>query len=230
MDIPVSLVANAPLSLPLKEDAPIHIHATVPFSLLVKDFDPNTARGPYFEEPRCWLANRLFGPRRRTPSSASTRVALFADFAFTGGVWPRLSALLLGKEVRISTCTIGSDAKDWADASASNLFYAFTIGANDDDDDDDDNDDMDCGRAVGLTASPGPDGTGGILFTVKEMDKGEASAWKTAWAGRPAPSPGSDVEPGDDRAMKSKNHVLYTSNAGWFAPSTSSEKESFESD
>jgi hypothetical protein len=206
MDIPVSLVANGPLSLPLKEDAPIHIYATISFSLLVKDFDPNTARGPYFEEPRCWLASRLFGPRRRTPSSASFRVALFASSAFTRGVWPQLSALLLGKEVRIPTCTIGSDAKDWEHASASNLFYTFATGATDDD--------MDCGRAVGLTASPSPDGTGGILFTVKEIDERERAAWKTAGMGLPAPSPGSAIEPGDDPATKSKNHILHTSKAG----------------
>ena len=47
----MSLIANGPLSLPLKEEAPIHVHATIPFSLLVKDFDPTTAKVPYREEP-----------------------------------------------------------------------------------------------------------------------------------------------------------------------------------
>ena len=130
MDIPVSLIANGPLSLPLNEEAPIHVHATIPFSLLVKDFDPNTAKVPYREEPRCWLANRLFGPRHKNLSSDSAKVAAFASSIFPGRVWPKLSALLLGNEVRMSPCNTGSDAKEWAHAGASNLFFAFATGPN----------------------------------------------------------------------------------------------------
>ena len=130
MDIPVSLIANGPLSLPLNEEAPIHVHATIPFSLLVKDFDPNTAKVPYREEPRCWLANRLFGPRHKNLSSDSAKVAAFASSICPGRVWPKLSALLLGKEVRMSPCNTGSDAKEWAHAGASNRFFAFATGPN----------------------------------------------------------------------------------------------------
>ena len=224
MDIPVSVIAKGPLNLPLKEEPPIHVHATIPFSLLVKDFDPNTAKVPSWEEPRCWLANRLFGPRYKTPSSASAKVAVFASPIFDGRVWPKLGALLLGKEVGMPTCNTGSDAKEWADAGASNLFFAFSTGATDDD--------LDCVRAVVLTASPGPDGIG-ILFTVREMDERERAAWKAAWMALPPPipSPGSAVEYmyDDDRATERKNHALYVSKAGWFAPSRASEKESFES-
>jgi hypothetical protein len=223
MDIPVSVIANGPLSLPLKEEPPIHVHATIPFSLLVKDFDPNIAKVPSWEEPRCWLANRLFGPRYKTPSSASAKVAMFASPIFDGRVWPKLGALLLGKEVRMATCTTGSDAKEWAHADASNLFFTFATGPNDED--------IDCARAVVLTASPDPEGAGGILFTVKEMDERERAAWKTAWMALPPPipSPGSAVELDDEHATGRKNLALYNSKAGWFAPSCASKKESFES-
>ena len=219
----MSLIANGPLSLPLKEEAPIHVHATIPFSLLVKDFDPNTAKVPYRTEPRCWLANRLFGPRHKNLSSDSAKVSAFASPIFPRLVWPKLGALLLGKEVRMSTCNTGSDAKEWAYASASNLFFAFATGATDDD--------IDYVRAVVLTASPGPDGTGGILFTVKEMDERERAAWKTAWMVLPlsTPSPGSAVRPNYDPAMERKNYALYASKASWFTPSPSGKKESFES-
>jgi hypothetical protein len=218
MVIPLSLIANGSLSLPLKEEAPIHVHATIPFSLLVKDFDPNTAKVPYWEEPRCWLANRLFGPRHKTPTSASAKVAMFAGSIFPGRVWPKLSLLLLGKEVRISACNTGSDAKEWAHAGASNVFFAFATGPTDDD--------MDCVRALVLTASLDLDGRGGILFTVKEMDERERAAWKTAWMvlSQPGPSPCSAVEPDDDLAMERKNHALYVSKAGWLAPSLATEK------
>ena len=120
----------------------------------------------------------------------------------------------------MSPCNTGSDAKEWAHAGASNLFFAFATGPTDDD--------LDCVRAVVLTASPGPDGTGGILFTVKEMDGRERAAWKTAWMALlpPTPSPGSAVEPDNDPAMERKNYALYRSK---LAPSASSEKESFES-
>ena len=223
MDIPVSLIANGPLSLPLKEEAPIHVHATIPFSLLVKDFDPNTAKVPYLVEPRCWLANRLFGPRHKIPTSASTKAAMFASPLFPMWVWPKLGALLLGKVVDISVYDTGSDAKEWAHAGDSNLFFAFATGATDDN--------IECVRAVVLTASPGPDGTGGILFTVKEMDERERAAWKTAWMVLPlsTPSPGSAVRPNYDPAMERKNYALYASKASWFTPSPSGKKESFES-
>ncbi len=216
----MSLIANGPLSLPLKEETPIHVHATIPFSVLVKDFDPNTAKVPYREKPRCWLANRLFGPQHKNLSSDSAKVAAFAGSIFPRRVWPKLSTLLLGKDVRMSPCNPGSDAKEWAHASASNLLFAFATGHTDDD--------LDCVRAVVLTASPGPDGAGGILFTVREMDERERAAWKTAWVALlpPTPSPGSAVEPDNDPAMERKNSALYRSK---LATSPFSEKESFES-
>ena len=221
MDIPVSLIVNGPLSLPLQDEPLIHDHATIPFSLLVKDFDPNTAKIPSWEEPRCWLANRLLGPRYKTPYSASAQVAMFASSIFHGRVWPKLGTLLLVKEeVGMPVCTTGSDAKEWAQAAASNLLFVFVTGATDDD--------LDCGRAVVLTARPDPDGTGGILFTVREMDERERTAWKTAWMVLPPPTPspraGSAVAPDDGPAMQRRIHALYASKEAWFAGSLSSEK------
>lgn len=106
------------------------------------------------------------------------------------------------KEVYMSSCNTGSDAKEWAYAGASDLFFAFAMGPTDDD--------LDCVRAVVLTASP--DGTGGILFTVKEMDERERAAWKTAWMVLPPPTPsGIAVEPHNDSAMEKKNDALYRS-------------------
>jgi hypothetical protein len=166
-----SLVGNRPISLPLKHEAPIHVHITIPFSLLVKDFDPNTTRVPVLEKPGSWLATRLLGPRYKTPTDAPTKAFLVACPVFHRQVWPKLSTLLFGKEERMMYSHSGCDAKAWERAGASNLFWAFSTGVTDDD----------IGRvnAVVLTASPAPDGAGGILFTAEEMGEREQEAWKT---------------------------------------------------
>ncbi|KAK4096317.1 hypothetical protein N658DRAFT_364857 [Parathielavia hyrcaniae] len=110
MDIPVSLIGNGPISLPLKHEAPIHIHITIPYSLLVKDFDPNTTPVPVLERPRCWLITRLFERRRETPSDAPDKACLIAWPVFHR-VWPKLSTLLIGKEEPSLYSHVGCDAK-----------------------------------------------------------------------------------------------------------------------
>ncbi|KAK4152139.1 hypothetical protein C8A00DRAFT_16513 [Chaetomidium leptoderma] len=213
--IPVSLAENESISLPL-ERRPCHIHITIPFSLLVKDFDPNTAQVPQLELPRSWWwPTRLFGRRYETLTDATTKAVTIAHPTYRQ-VWPKLSALLFGKEETTLYSVLGSDAKDWERAGASNIFWAFSTGVTDDD--------IVHARAIVLKASPC--GTGGILFTVEEMGERDKVAWKTAWmdvvlyksAGE------SDV----DLAMARKNHALYRHMAGW-APRPSN-KESFESD
>jgi hypothetical protein len=68
------------------------------------------------------------GPRHKTPTSASAKVAMFAGSIFPGRVWPKLSVLLLGKEVRMSACNTGSVAKAWAHAGASDVFLRLPRG------------------------------------------------------------------------------------------------------
>ena len=220
MEVPVSLVGHGPISLPLKHEAPIHAQIRIPFSLLVKDFDPETTQVPQWEVPRSWLANRLFGRRYESPTDAGTKVFLVACPVFHHKVWPKLSTLLFGKKERVMYSHSGSDVEEWERAGASNLFWAFSTGVTDED--------VDNVRAVVLKASPCPDGTGGILFTAEEMDEGENAAWKTAWEVRvpPTPSP-SDRESDIDIAMERKNSVLYQLKAGLFA--FPHDKESSES-
>ncbi len=217
MDIPVSLYGNGPISLPLNHEAPIHLHITIPVSLLVKDFDPNTTQVPKTEYSRCWLATRLFGRRCKTTTHVPTKIYLVTSPVFHHQVWPKLSTLLFGKEKDKMYCCFGSDAKDWKRAGASNVSFAFSTGITDDD--------IDHVRAVVLKA--GPDGAGGILFTAEEMGESDKAAWKRAWMvlAVPATPPVSDVE----WAMLEKNSALYRFKAGWVAPQLSSEKESFES-
>ncbi|KAH6856118.1 hypothetical protein B0I37DRAFT_366605 [Chaetomium sp. MPI-CAGE-AT-0009] len=226
MDIPVSLVGNGPISLPLKHEAPIHVQITIPFSLLVKDFDPNTTQVPHLERPRSWLANRLFGRRYTFPTDAPTKAFLVASPVFESQVWPKLGASLFGKMERIGIMYshATSDAEKWERAGASNLFWAFSTGVTDED--------ISNVRAVVLKASPGPAGAGGILFTVEEMDEREKAAWKSAWEvlGPFTPSPPwRDGESDVDLAMERKNNALCRLKAGWVTfPRPSNEKESSE--
>jgi hypothetical protein len=220
MDIPVSLVENDRINLPLNHDVPIHVHVTIPFSLLVPDCDPNSTPVPKLERPRCWLATRLFGRQYETPTDAMTKTVLVVSPAFHHPVWPKLSALLFGKEQRNMYTHLISDATEWEHANASNISWAFSTGVTDDD--------IDNVSAVVLKAGPGLCGTGGILFTVEEMGERHKAAWKRAWMELPPPmSPGSG-ESGVDLAMDRKNNALSRFKAGWL-PQFSSEKESFES-
>lgn len=218
MAVPVSLEAGS-MSLPIK-DGPIHIHVTIPFSLLVKDFDPNTTRVPQMERPRpWWWPARLFRGRHEIPTDAATDAATktftLARPAFSNQVWPRLSTLLFGKEELTLYCSVGSDAKDWEHADTSNFMWAFSTGVTEDD--------INRTRAVLLKASPY--GTGGILFTAEEIGEKEKAAWKTAWMDlAPYKSPGeSDI----DCAMTRKNQALYRYMGGWTSRH-SNEKESFD--
>ncbi|KAK4236516.1 hypothetical protein C8A03DRAFT_16845, partial [Achaetomium macrosporum] len=172
MEIPVSLVRNEPISLPLVH-RPYHVHVTIPFSLLVKDFDPNTTRVPEMERPQSWWATRLFGRRYKTPTDAAAKAFTVAYPAYRYEVWPKLSALLFGKEQPVMHSVSGSDTEDWERAGDSNLFWVFSTGVTDDD--------TDLVGAVVLKADPRPCSTGGIVFTVEEMGEREKAAWKTAW-------------------------------------------------
>jgi hypothetical protein len=164
-DISVSLVGDPPISLPLEHSESVHVHITIPFSLLVQDFDPNTTQVPQWERPRCWLATRLFGRRYETPTTDIIKVCLLAFPIFEHRVWSKLSVLLFGKEERRMNSNMGSDATEWERASASNLFWVFSKGVTDDD--------IDHVRAVVLKASPSMGGTSGMLFTVEEMGERE---------------------------------------------------------
>jgi len=94
MDIPVSAIGKGPISLPLKCDVPIHIAVTIPFSLLMKDFDPNTTPAPEWERPRSWLGTLLFGRRWETIPYASSMANLLASPTLYDRVWPQLSTIL----------------------------------------------------------------------------------------------------------------------------------------
>lgn len=222
MDVSVSFNENGPISLQLKHVAPIHIHIMMPFSLLVKDFDPNTTQVPNLERRRSWLATRLFGRRYETPVDVMTKIFLLTCPAFHNLVWPKLSTLLFGKEEPMMYSHLSSDKEEWERARASTVSWAFSTRITDDD-----IGDM---RAVILKASPNPDGPGGILFTVEEMGEREKAAWKTAWKVLvpPTPSP-SDGESDVDLAMARKNNALCRLKAGWVALPISNKKESFES-
>ncbi|KAK3290198.1 uncharacterized protein B0H64DRAFT_413614 [Chaetomium fimeti] len=218
MALLVSLEAES-MSLPIK-DGPIHVHVTIPFSLLVKDFDPNTTPVPQMERPRpWWWPARLFKGQHEIPTDAATVAATktfaLARPAFSDQIWPRLSTLLFGKEELTIYSIVGSDAKDWEHANTSKSIWTFSTGVTDDN--------IDCTRAVLLKASPC--GTGGILFTAKEIGEREKAAWKTSWMDVvPYKSPGeSDV----DCAMMRKNQALYQYMVGW-ASRHSNEKESFD--
>jgi hypothetical protein len=226
MDIPVSLVGKGPISLPLQCEAPIHLSITIPFSLLVKDFDPNTTQVPQCEKPRSWLATRLFGRQYETPTDATSKTLLLVSPALRNRVWSKLSTLLFGKEEPIMYLHSASDVREWKHAGAANVFWAFATGITEDHIGD--------VRALVLTASPGgpdDDGTGGVLFTVDEMGDAEKAAWKTAWTVLPPirPSPDDEGEFEADLAMENKNRALCRLKAGWVDLQVSSEKESFES-
>ncbi|EAQ85358.1 predicted protein [Chaetomium globosum CBS 148.51] len=219
MAAPISVEAGS-MSLPIK-DGPIHIHASIPFSLLVKDFDPNTAQVPQTERPRPWWSPaRLFKGQHEIPTDAAadaaTKTFALARPAFSDQVWPRLSTLLFGKEEPTLYCSVGSDAEDWEGADTSNSIWVFSTGVTEDD--------IDRTRALLLKANP--DGTGGILFTAEELGEEQKAAWKTAWVDvAPYKSPGeSDI----DCAMTRKNQALYRYMSGC-ASRHSNEKGSFDS-
>jgi hypothetical protein len=200
MTIPVSLVENASIDLPLKH-GPFHVHVTIPFSLLVRDFDPNTTRVPQMERPQCWLATRLFGRRYDTPTDVVTKVVMVAYPVYHHQVWPELSTLLFGKEEPRMYSVSGSDAKEWERVGASNLFWAFSRGVADDD--------IEHTRAVVLKASCSPCSAGGIMFSVEEVGEKGKAAWKAAWMGVVLYKEPSAGESDADLAMGKKNHGLY---------------------
>ncbi|KAL2139812.1 hypothetical protein VTI28DRAFT_4667 [Corynascus sepedonium] len=139
MDITVSLDKDESMDLSLKE-GPVHVYITIPFSFLVKDFDPNTTQVPK------WYGLDL------------------------GGGPPGVVVL-----------------------KANNSSY----------------------------------GTGGILFTLEEMDEKEKVAWKATWMGMvPINSTGGSNL---DLGMTNKNHALYRHMSGW-ASRPLNEKGSVDSD
>ncbi|KAH6842361.1 hypothetical protein B0I37DRAFT_381748 [Chaetomium sp. MPI-CAGE-AT-0009] len=165
--IPVSLVDNGSISLPL--DGPLHVYITVPFSLLVKDFDPNTTRVPPWVQPApWWWPTWLFGPRYKTPTNAEIKAYSIASPVFQEQLWPKLSALLFGKEEPALYTVVGSDIKDWEHAAASHLFWTLATGVTDEN--------VDRIKAVVLTPISSASRPG--LFTVEELGAVEEAAWK----------------------------------------------------
>lgn len=197
MTIPISLTKNESISLPLKH-GPFHVYITIPFSLVVRDFDPSTTPVPKWEVPRSWLAARLFGRQYETPTDAETKATLLVSPTFYHKIWPRLSTLLFGKEEPMMETIVGSDAEDWERTGASNHFWAFATGVTDDD--------IDRVRAIVLKGSLSS--TGGILFAVEEMGEKGRAAWKEAWVGGVARRKSRD-ESDVEFAMGRKNGALY---------------------
>jgi hypothetical protein len=226
MDIPVSLVKNESISLPL--DGPLHVHITIPFSLLVKDFDPNTNPIPQMKRHRpSWWPTSLFGRWFEPPTHDITKIFDVVNPAYYGQVWPKLSALLFGREEPTMYCIVGSDAEDWERAGVSNLFWTFYTGTGVADDNDGD---IEHARAVVLKASHSPCGKGGAVFTVEEMGEKDKAGWKTTWMDV-VPYKPSAGESDVDVAMMRKNQALHRYMAAWARrPPASNEKESLESD
>lgn len=226
----MSVIGKGPISLPLKRDVPIHIAVTIPFSLLMKDFDPNTTPVPQLERPRSWLGTLLFGRRYEPPRYASSKAHFLANPILCDRVWPKLSTILFGQEERYLYSHMTSDAREWEKIGTANIFWVCATGITDDD--------ISNVRAVVLTASPaaGLDGTGeGVLFTVEEMGETEKAAWKRAWTAMPAwtvpPSICGQADVGEsdaDLAMERKNSALCRLKAGFVELPLSGEKESFE--
>ncbi|KAK3902451.1 hypothetical protein C8A05DRAFT_15491, partial [Staphylotrichum tortipilum] len=217
MDISVSVIGKGPISLPLKRDVPIHIAVTIPFSLLMTDFDPNTTPVPQMERPRFWLGTLLFGRRYEPPRYASSKAQFLTNPILCDRVWPKLSTILFGQEERFLYSHMTSDAREWEKIGTANIFWVCATGITDDD--------ISNVRAVVLTASPGLDGTGeGVLFTVEEIGQTEKAAWKRAWTAMPAWT--ADLGESDaDLAMERKNGALCRLKAGFVELPLSGEKE-----
>ena len=218
LDIPVSLVGRESISLPL-EHGPIHVHVTIPFSFLVKDFDPNTAPVPQVQRPRSWWRPTWLFGRRYEPLTEPASRALILATPYHDHVWQQLSLSLFGKHESMLYCVVGSDIEDWESASVGTLSWAFATGATDDD--------IDHVRAIVLKANDSLDKEGRIRFTVEEMDETKKAAWKAVWVGMVRYTSRQDGESEVDLAMLNKNSALHRLMASW-ALRASNEKESLE--
>ncbi|KAK3291592.1 uncharacterized protein B0H64DRAFT_478334 [Chaetomium fimeti] len=165
--IPVSLAENESINLPL--NGPIHVHITIPFSLLVKDFDPKTTQvPPRMKAGPWWRPTWLFGYRYETPTHPEVKAFDLTSPAFRQELWPKLSVLLFGKEEVTMYSVTGCDIQDWEHAAASNIVWSFATGVTDDN--------VDRARAVVLKLNNHPSRPG--LFTVEELEGAEDAAWK----------------------------------------------------
>jgi hypothetical protein len=218
MVIPISLVNEEALDLKAENGlGPLHIYITTPFSLLVRDFHPNTTLVPKTEQPRSWWQKLGLFRRRRdgTPDDACVKACLLGFGPFHYDVWPKLSTLLFGKEEHRLYTTVGSDAKEWEGLGDSNLSWSFSTGVTDDD--------IDRVRAIVLEASEGP--TGSIQFTLEEIDEKQRADWKSYYESAPRYRlPGESVI---DAEMGLKISALYRymASSPWYFPPADPEKE-----
>ncbi len=127
MVIPLSLVANESTSLPLK-NGPFHVHVMIPFSLLVKDSDPNTTPDPQCARLRLWWwwTTLLFGVRWETLTDPMEEAFFLGSLIFSR-IWGKMKVLLFGKHEAVTEKYhyINSNIKNWEHAGASNLSDVF---------------------------------------------------------------------------------------------------------
>lgn len=171
--IPVFVVPKPEIPLPLKEDDGYHVHVIVPFSLIVRDLDPNATRAPVTLEHRrfTWWATRLFGRWKEISSEPQLEAIGIANPHLTN-IWPRLSAILFGREEPARYSMTACDVEDWKHVNGSHVFWTAFVGAIDNTNT----------RVVVLRA----DGSlvhGGIQFTLEEMGDKDKQAWKEEYLG-----------------------------------------------
>ena len=218
-----SIVENESISLPLV--GPFHVYMTTPFSLLVQDFDPNTKIPPGIQPAPWWRPNWLFGPRFETPCYAGSWALFLTNPAFSKELWPKLSALLFGKEEPALHSIINCNIEDWQQVIDSNLLWAFSTGVTDDN--------IDNIKAVVLKPINDPSRPG--RFTVEELGPVEDAAWKRVLGDtEPWESPEESQETDIDVEMRRRNFALswYMRDRGMIPSDEKkfAEKESVESD
>ncbi len=164
------------MPLPLKfRDGHIHVHITVPFSLIVRDFGPNTSPPRTITFPRSprW-ATLLLGPHHHTLPEPASGAGLVAGDHLEH-FWPQLSLTLFGREMPAQYTLATCDAADWEHLDDSNVFWTTAGGAIVD---------TPNPRVLTLKGHASPVG-GGIRFTLEEMGGERREAWKVEYARAP---------------------------------------------
>jgi hypothetical protein len=219
------LSIDSGVALPL-EEGPYHIHITVPFALVVWNFNPKTASPPRLWKPRSThLATRLFGSRGPILTSPSDR-AKHAALPHLRELWKQLSPLLFEqKETKPAMFSVTScDVDDWGRVNESTLFWttATTTPL------------YDKPLRVMVLEGTGT-GDGGIKFTLEEIGDAEKEAWRAECSRTPAPRisgvtwPSAQVETVTVNVVE-RNLVLNRWMSGRIHNSWRSQgKESFES-
>lgn len=175
MNSPISLIGDEQTHLPL-QGGPFHVHITIPFSLLVRDFDPTIPLPQVaFRPKRSWMA-RLFGRRDATlsPENEAVLKALTLARPHLCDIWRRLSVLLFDgepEEYPVHTY-VSLDVNDGRTIGTSNLAWVVAAG--------DMAGDLEAARVLLLTAQDDPE-RGGIQFTWREMDDKDMGVLKSEW-------------------------------------------------